>query len=192
MGFRQAGGLLIEIAWIILCVFWFVMAFGVKRAVKRQSAAGRLLHIAVGVVAYMLLGTERLSWGPLRHRFVSWQHEWVVAGVAITYAGVALAIWARTILGGNWSASVTVKHDHSLVRQGPYSTVRHPIYSGLLLAGLGTALVIGQVHCLIAVAIGLVGFYAKARLEERFMIGRFGEEYEEYRRHTWALVPFVL
>ena len=192
MSYHQAAGLLIEIAWIIFCVVWFVMAFGVKRSVKRQSSAGRLLYIAVSVVAYMLLFTERLGWGPLRSRFVSWRHEWVVLGVAMTYAGVALAVWARTILAGNWSATVTVKQDHTLVRQGPYSTVRHPIYSGLLLAGLGTALVIGEVRCLVAVAIALVGFYTKSRLEERFMIGRFGEEYEEYRQHTWALVPFLL
>lgn len=192
MSFHQTAGLLVEIAWIIFCVYWFVMAFGVKRAVKRQSSASRLLHIAVGVVAYMLLFTHRLSWGPLRLRFVSWHHAWVVAGVILTYAGVALAIWARAILGGNWSATVTVKQDHSLVRQGPYSTVRHPIYSGLLLAGLGTAVVTGEVHSLVAVAIGVIGFLAKSTLEERFMIERFGHEYEEYRQHTWALVPFVV
>jgi protein-S-isoprenylcysteine O-methyltransferase Ste14 len=110
----------------------------------------------------------------------------------VTWAGVALAIWARTILGRNWSATVTVKQDHTLVRSGPYSAVRHPIYSGLLLASLGTALAIGELHSLLAVGIGLVGFRIKSKLEEQFMMEQFGREYEEYRQHSWALLPFVL
>jgi protein-S-isoprenylcysteine O-methyltransferase Ste14 len=192
MSFPQTVALLIKLAWVIFCVYWFVMAFSVKKAVKRQTSSSRLLHIAVGVVAYLLLFTDRLSLGVLNARFVPPERSWALAGVAVTYAGVALAIWARKILGGNWSATVTLKQDHSLVRQGPYATVRHPIYSGLLLAGLGTALAIGEVHSLLAVVIGVAGFYTKAKLEERFMIEHFGRDYEEYRQHTWALVPFVL
>lgn len=182
----------IDAAWIAFCAYWFVMAFGVKRAVKRQSPSSKFLHIAVAVLAYMLLFTRRFSWGLLSSRFVPDDRGWILAGAALTYAGIALAIWARAILGGNWSATVTVKQDHSLVRTGPYGAVRHPIYSGLLLAFLGTALVIGEVHSLLAVTIGLVGFRVKSRLEEHFMIEQFGHEYEEYRQHTRALVPFVL
>jgi protein-S-isoprenylcysteine O-methyltransferase Ste14 len=192
MSFYHAIKGSIEAAWIVFCAYWLIMAFDVKRTAKRQSLSSRGLHIAVGVLAYMLLFTDRLAWGPLAWRFVPDSRPWAVAGVVVTWAGVALAIWARTILGANWSATVTVKQDHTLVRSGPYSAVRHPIYSGLLLAGLGTALAIGQVHSLLAVAIGLVGFRVKSRLEERFVIEQFGREYEEYRQHSWALVPFVL
>lgn len=192
MSFHHAVKWSIEIAWIAFLAYWVVMAFSVKRTVKRQELSSRAFHVAVGVLAYMLLFTNRLAWGPLAWRFAPEGRAWVVAGVALTYAGVVLAIWARAILGGNWSATVTVKQDHTLVRNGPYSTVRHPIYSGLLLAGLGTALAVGEVHGLLAVAIGLVGFHAKSRLEERFMIGEFGREYEEYRQRTRALVPLVL
>jgi len=182
----------IEAAWIVFCAYWFIMAFNVKRTAKRQSLSSRGFHIAVAVLAYWLLFTDRLAWGPLVWRFVRDSQTWALAGAVVTWAGVALAIWARTILGGNWSATVTVKEDHALVRSGPYATVRHPIYSGLLLAGLGTALAIGEVHSLLAVAIGIVGFRVKSKLEERFMIEQFGQQYEEYRRHSWALVPFVL
>lgn len=192
MSFYHAIKWSIEAAWITFCAYWLIMAFSVKRTVKRQSLSSRALHIAVGVLTYMLLFTDRLAWGPLAWRFVPDSRAWAMAGVVLTWAGAALAIWARAILGGNWSATVTVKQDHNLVRSGPYSAVRHPIYSGLLLAGLGTALAIGEAHSLLAVAIGLLGFRAKSRLEERFMIEQFGREYEEYRQHSWALVPFVL
>lgn len=192
MSFYHAIKWSIEAAWITFCAYWLIMAFSVKRTVKRQSLSSRALHIAVGVLTYMLLFTDRLAWGPLAWRFVPDSRAWAMAGVVLTWAGAALAIWARAILGGNWSATVTVKQDHNLVRSGPYWAVRHPIYSGLLLAGLGTALAVAEVHSLLAVAIGLLGFRAKSRLEERFMIEQFGREYEEYRQHSWALVPFVL
>ncbi len=192
MSFHHAIKWSIEAAWVAFCAYWFIMSFGVKRAVKRQSLSSRGLHIAVAVLAYMLLFTDWLSCGPLAWRFLPDWRIWAVIGAVLTWAGVALAIWARTILGRNWSATVTVKQDHTLVRSGPYSAVRHPIYSGLLLAGLGTALAVGEVHSLLAVAIGLVGFRVKSRLEERFMIEQFGREYEDYRHHSWALVPFVL
>jgi protein-S-isoprenylcysteine O-methyltransferase Ste14 len=189
---HDTAGWLIEIAWIAFCAYWFIMAFRVKRAVKRQSWSSRFLHNILVVFACLLLFPQHLNFGPLAARFVPEVPAWAGVGLVLTYAGVALAIWARTILGGNWSSTVTVKRDHTLVRQGPYSTVRHPIYSGLLLAALGTALEIGELHGLVAVAIALIGFHAKAKLEERFMIEQFGHEYEEYRQRTWALVPFVL
>ena len=192
MSFHHAIKWSIEAAWVAFCAYWFIMAFGVKRAVKRQSLSSRGLHIAVGVVAYVLLFTDYLSWGPLAWRFLPDSRAWAAAGAVVTWAGVALAIWARTILGRNWSATVTVKQEHTLIRNAPYSTVRHPIYSGLLLAGLGTALAVGELHSLLAVAIGLVGFRIKSRLEEQFMVEQFGQEYEDYRQHSWALVPFVL
>jgi protein-S-isoprenylcysteine O-methyltransferase Ste14 len=113
------------------------------------------------------------------------------AGFAITVAGVAVAIWARLYIGRNWSGTVTVKQDHELVRNGPYALVRHPIYSGLALAILGTALAVGEVRCLLAFVLVVFEFKRKSSLEERFMIEQFGAKYVRYRREVKALVPFV-
>jgi protein-S-isoprenylcysteine O-methyltransferase Ste14 len=103
--------------------------------------------------------SARLRVGPLAWRFVpdSPVVDW--AGQADTAAGCAFAIWARMLLGGNWSASVTVKHDHQLIRQGPYSIVRHPICSGLLLALLGTALALGELRGIVDLALALAGWH---------------------------------
>ena len=87
---------------------------------------------------------------------------------------------------------MTIKEGHQLIRTGPYSVVRHPIYSGLLLAVIGTALVVGEVRGLVAVTIAFTAWLAKLRTEEAFLMEQFGSQYEEYRRHTRALVPFIL
>jgi protein-S-isoprenylcysteine O-methyltransferase Ste14 len=114
------------------------------------------------------------------------------SGLVLTCAGLALAVWARLLLGRNWSAIVTIKQDHTLVRSGPYHWVRHPIYSGLLLAMLGTAICFGELRGLVAVGIGLIGFWLKSRLEEAFLIEQFGPEYAEYQKEVKALIPAVL
>jgi protein-S-isoprenylcysteine O-methyltransferase Ste14 len=113
-------------------------------------------------------------------------------GLVLTCAGLAFTAWARAILGRNWSAIVTIRKDHSLVRTGPYRWVRHPIYSGLLLAMLGTAICFGELRCMAGAALGGVGFWLKAMLEERFLIEQFGPEYIEYKKEVKALIPSLL
>jgi protein-S-isoprenylcysteine O-methyltransferase Ste14 len=112
--------------------------------------------------------------------------------LALTLAGAGFAIWARAYLGRNWSAIVTIKEDHRMVRSGPYALVRHPIYSGFLLALLGSALALGEVRGLVAVALAFLAWWFKSRLEEQFMEQRFGAEYAVYKRRVKALIPFVL
>jgi protein-S-isoprenylcysteine O-methyltransferase Ste14 len=179
-------------AWIIFFLVWIVMAFRVKGTLKRQSARGRAIQVVLGGLAYILLFTDTFAWGSLALRLVPAQPWWKIPGAALTYAGIAFTIWARIVLGGNWSSDVTLKKGHSLVRSGPYALVRHPIYSGLLLAMLGTALVVAEVHAFLGVAAACLAWRLKFREEERFMTEQFGLEYEEYRRRTPALVPFVL
>jgi protein-S-isoprenylcysteine O-methyltransferase Ste14 len=103
-----------------------------------------------------------------------------------------VAIRARFQLGGNWSAIVAVKRGHTLVQTGPYAAVRHPIYAGLLLAMLGTAIGYGEAGGFLGVVVAFAGFLAKARSEEWFLLTEFGEDYREYRTRVRALIPFVL
>ena len=135
----------------------------------------------------MFSGDVPLGW--MHIRIVPREH-WIEAlGIAITVGGMAFAIWARAYLGGNWSSNVTVKVGHQLIRTGPYRWVRHPIYSGLIVAMIGTALNRRQVRGLVAVVLLWVGFTIKSRIEERFMEATFGPEYDEYKATTGALVP---
>jgi protein-S-isoprenylcysteine O-methyltransferase Ste14 len=190
MSLVAAAHELVQIAWISFAGFWFLAAFFASRAVKRQSWWGRVLTMVAGALPFYLLFADHFS-GLLARRFVPRVSLVLLSGVLLTYAGVAFAIWARIILGRNWSGTVTIKEDHKLVQTGPYSIVRHPIYSGLLLAVLGTALVKGEWRGLIAAILVVPIFVVKSKTEERFMVEQFGEVYEEYRRHTAALVPPV-
>jgi protein-S-isoprenylcysteine O-methyltransferase Ste14 len=179
-------------AWITLWLVWIVMAFRVKSTLKRQSARGRKIQVVLGGLAYILLFTDAFAGRLLSIRLVPALPAWKILGVALTYAGIAFAIWARIVLGRNWSSNVTLKEGHALVRSGPYALVRHPIYSGFLLAMFGTALVAAEAHAFLGVAVAFVAWRLKFREEERFMTEQFGLEYEEYRRRTPALLPFIL
>lgn len=181
----------IAAAWIVAVVVWVIGAVTTKRTTRRQSLASRLLHVAGAWTAFFLFFARRAESGLLLRRFVP--HSLLVSwtGVALTLAGVALAICARVFLGGNWSAAVTIKKGHSLVLRGPYALVRHPIYSGLLLGIFGTALAIGEIRALLATVVVLVMLLHKIILEEKFMLEQFGKTYVEYRRSVKGLIPFV-
>ena len=114
------------------------------------------------------------------------------SGFAIVVLGLAFTVWARIVLGRNWSGIVTVKQDHELVTKGPYRWVRHPIYTGLLFAFAGSAIARGEWRGVLAVVIVLAGFWRKLKLEERWMIETFGDAYLRYREKVRALIPFVL
>ena len=110
-------------------------------------------------------------------------------GLVLAGAGVAFAIWARWHLGRNWSAIVSIREEHELIRTGPYCAVRHPIYTGMLLAVTGTVLIVGEFRALIAFAIVLGSFYWKARKEEYWLAREFGERFEAHAKHTGMFFP---
>jgi protein-S-isoprenylcysteine O-methyltransferase Ste14 len=129
--------------------------------------------------------------GVLFERFLPWSYATYWSGTALLALGLAFSVWARVYLGRNWSGTVTVKLDHELIRGGPYARVRHPIYTGLLLAFIGTAIVRAEWRGVLAVLIVFVALWRKLRLEERWMIETFGDQYRRYRERTAALIPFL-
>jgi protein-S-isoprenylcysteine O-methyltransferase Ste14 len=114
------------------------------------------------------------------------------AGLALTIGGVGVAAWARLLLGANWSAAITIKQDHQIIRRGPYALVRHPIYSGGLLALLGTAIAFGELRGLAGFTLVFSAWWMKSRLEESFLESQFGASYAQYKREVKGLIPFVL
>src|SRR5262249_4838330 len=110
-------------------------------------------------------------------------------GLALQSCAVILAVWARRHLGRNWSGAIAIKAAHQLVRTGPYRWGRHPIYTGMLGMFLGTALVSADLHALLALAIMVLAYRRKIRLEEQRLHEVFGADYDGYRRDSWSLIP---
>ena len=182
---------IIECAWAVFLLVWLSASFSTKRTARKETSYSRLTQMLLVTTAYFLLFDSDIAIGPLHWRFVPALPFWWVLGVVVTVAGILLCFWARFFLGRNWSASVTIKQSHELVRSGPYRFVRHPIYSGLLLAILGTALNFGKLSGLLALLLALVGWKWKSLLEETFMQEQFGDSYRVYQSQVKALVPFL-
>jgi protein-S-isoprenylcysteine O-methyltransferase len=178
--------------WLAVGVVWLVGAIAAKRTERTQTSASRLRHLALEVSAFFLV-FGHMPWP----RWLQWSFvggsittQWV--GLALTATGIAFAIAARLWIGRNWSGRVTIKEQHELIQNGPYSLVRHPIYSGFLLALLGTAMVQGEVRGLIGFALAALGWIFKLRTEEAFLAQQFGNAYLDYKQRVKALVPFVV
>jgi protein-S-isoprenylcysteine O-methyltransferase Ste14 len=115
-----------------------------------------------------------------------------MAGVSISILGTAFAVWARILLGSNWSAKVAIKEGQRLIQNGPYAVVRNPIYSGALFFMIGAALVSGQVRGLVGLGLVLIYAWLKGKTEERFLSEEFGEEYREYQKRVKFMIPFII
>jgi len=175
--------------WIIFVVYWMISALRVKRTQRTETSIWRLATVAILGVGAFLTFSQSAQFGRLSGRFVP-ESEWIKGGaVLLVAAGVGIAIWARWHIGQFWSARVTLKVDHQLVQSGPYARVRHPIYSGLLVAMLGTALFVGEWRALVGVLLVFVTHWQKARREEALLTEQFGAEYQEYRDRTGSLIP---
>jgi protein-S-isoprenylcysteine O-methyltransferase Ste14 len=182
---------ILEKLWLVLGFFWILTAIGQKRAVFKESAGRSAVYRSGTIIALVLM----LSWtgvGPLGWQLTPHSPALEWAALVVGVVGFAVAFWARILLGGEWSSQVTLKTDHRLIQSGPYAVVRHPIYSGLLLAMVGTAMAGGELRMYLAAAVIFGTFWYKSRLEERLLISAMGARYVEYQQHTYALIPGLL
>ena len=181
----------LAVLWLAWLAYWVFAARDVKPVRRREPWASRLLTVALTIPVALLMAApgKWLPWLSARFLPDTMIVDW--AGLLMVTAGLALAVWARTHLGRNWSGTVTVKEDHELVRSGPYAIVRHPIYTGLLFAMLGTAILLGEWRGLSALCFLSAAFLLKLRREERFMAESFPETYPGYRARVPALVPLL-
>jgi protein-S-isoprenylcysteine O-methyltransferase Ste14 len=180
---------LIGILWLAWVIYWIAAA--------RQTAANRRTESLLTGASYriplltgiILLVFSRASLPGIG--FNLWSLNPFIFGVAVILiaAGLSFAVWARLHLGKYWSGRITLKVDHRVIQTGPYAWVRHPIYSGLILALLGTAISLGTVQAFFGFAFMLVSFIRKLTLEENWLRSHFGAEYELYQKRVRALIP---
>lgn len=177
--------IVIFVCWGAFWIYWFVASAGVKAGRTRWS---RFAGSRVAIVLIILL---LLRLRVLKGHHVVTSDPWLQAiGLVIFLLGLALAIWARVYLGRNWGMPMTEKADPELVTTGPYSSIRHPIYSGLILAMAGTAVAV-SLYSLIAVVLLGAYFIYSAAMEERYMAGLFPDTYPRYKQATKMLIPYI-
>jgi protein-S-isoprenylcysteine O-methyltransferase Ste14 len=182
----------INTVWLLVAIYWVVGIVRAKPTVKRESTLSSALHVAMGCAAVALVWDPATGIGFLGHRLTS-AAAWVQwLGLAATVCGCGFAIWARACLGSNWSAMVTVKQNHELILRGPYTVVRHPMYSGFLLALAGTVIAVGEIRAFIGLGLAFIAFFLKTVAEERFMREEFSGEYARYSQRVRRLIPFIL
>lgn len=174
--------------WIAFYLFWLFSAIGVKKSVRgtdawRRGIPLRLLLVLVVIVVARLLRIRHV-WVPTRSVAMG------IAGLVVCIVGLGLAVWARRHLGRNWGVPMSLKQGHELVTTGPYRVIRHPIYTGILTAMLGSSLVAGGIW-LVLFVVAAAFFVYSAKTEERLMMQQFPETYPEYKKRTYTLVPFV-
>jgi protein-S-isoprenylcysteine O-methyltransferase Ste14 len=178
--------------WVAWAFSWFVAAAWSGRTVARPSFFTVLPDRFVTVLGAFLLFSSRPD-APL-HATPLWHIDDALARVlvAVTASGFAFCWWARIYPGRLWSGNVTRKEGHTIVDTGPYRFVRHPIYTGIIIASFVTAIAIGTPGSLAGAAIMSLGWYLKARVEERFLREGLGAQaYDAYARKTAMLIPFV-
>jgi protein-S-isoprenylcysteine O-methyltransferase Ste14 len=179
--------MLIAIAlWLIPGIYWEIAAR--NKTVVKEPFRTRSVHLALTSVAQLMLV---LPVPGLRARFLPLALPVWLAGLAIEALAVVLTLWARRVLGKNWSGAIATNVDHELIRTGPYRSVRHPIYTGIIGTFLGVTLVSGEWHALIGLVLTLIAYARKIRMEEAHLRQAFGPAYAEYAQHSWRLIPGV-
>jgi protein-S-isoprenylcysteine O-methyltransferase Ste14 len=176
--------LVFAVGWAAFWFYWLAAAFSTKRS---RVAWSRELRIRAVIVVLVIL-LARL--GAFRGHGVHSDPWRAAAGLLLFATGLAFAIWARIHIGRNWGTPMTRKEEPELVTSGPYQLVRHPIYSGILVAGIGTAVGLSW-YWLTVVGLAGIYFIYSATVEERYLAGAFPASYPVYKRSTRMLVPFV-
>jgi protein-S-isoprenylcysteine O-methyltransferase Ste14 len=186
----RAVDLIIIGCWVVLLFYWVAKAPKSKRNshkdLRRIIMREAFIRIIILLMVLLVLSTHKISTNDITHNVFR-----EILGVAICISGIASAIWARHYLGKNWGMPMTHKQEPELVTTGPYRYVRHPIYSGMLLALLGTAIASSYAWILVMVMVAIYFMYS-ALIEEKNMITIFPETYADYKNKTKMLIPFLV
>ena len=181
----RAVEVVFAVGWGAFWLYWLLAAFSMKRG-RVPWSCGLRIRVVIIPLAFLL---SRL--GAFRGHRVDGDPWLAAVGLVLFALGLALAVWARLHLGRNWGTPMTQKVEPELVTSGPYRLVRHPIYSGILAAGLGTVVALSWLWVSVVVLAGVYFLYS-ARVEERHLTHEFPDDYPPYKRSTRMLIPFIL
>ena len=183
---------IISACWGAFIIVWLLAAIFTKRTVYRESRIQRWGYtVPILIGGYFLFRGFRLP-APLNVRIVPGTDAILVVSSILCICGVGFCVWARSVLGRNWSGTVTLKENHELVVRGPYRLVRHPIYTGLLAMVIATALQQGRFAAIIGFILIAASLWIKSSHEEKVMRGQFPDDYPAYEARVKRIIPFLL
>jgi protein-S-isoprenylcysteine O-methyltransferase Ste14 len=181
----RAVELIFAVGWGAFWLYWLVAAFSVKRGRVPWSRELRIRAVIVVIVIVLI------RFGVFRGHDLNTNPWRAGLGLVLFALGLGFAVWARAHIGRNWGAPMTQKDEPELVTSGPYHLVRHPIYSGIVVGGVGTAVALSWTWLIAAVLAGVYFLYS-ATVEERYLTEHFPDTYPAYKRSTKMFVPFIV
>jgi protein-S-isoprenylcysteine O-methyltransferase Ste14 len=184
--------IIISACWGVFVVVWLLAAIFTKRTVYHQSAARRLRYmIPIALGCYLVFRGYRL--GPRFNIYIISETDVILGTAAILcLCGLGFCLWARAVLGRNWSGTVTLKENHELIVRGPYRLVRHPIYTGLLAMLTAAWMEQGHIAGFIGLVLAFASFWIKSNDEEEVMRKQFPKQYADYQQRVKRVIPFLL
>jgi len=180
-----------SVCWVVFWVYW---SFGAQRRHPSKLKVTRtftVFNTALLYLSFVLIWLGRNIPSFLGRLVVPQNISVYVTGVVLAITGVAFAIWSRQLLSTNWSGTVAITEGQQFIRRGPYALVRHPIYTGMLLALFGTMLVASTIGSLLGFVLAILSLWQKAAVEEQLLSVEFGERYAEYQREVKFLIPYI-
>jgi protein-S-isoprenylcysteine O-methyltransferase Ste14 len=184
--------IIISASWGVFIVVWMLAALFAKRTVYRESAARRLRYILPILLGWFLIFRGYRLGTPFNNDLLPETDAILAAAAILCVCGLGLCLWARAVLGRNWSGTVTLKENHELIVRGPYRLVRHPIYTALMAMLIATWMEQSHIAGMIGLLLTFISFWIKLGQEEEVMQQQFPKQYPAYQLRTKRIVPFIL
>ena len=182
----------ISACWGVFLLVWVLAALFTKRTVYHESGARRLRYIIPILSGWYLIFRGYRLRPPFNIHLIPETDAILVAAAILCLCGLGFCLWARAVLGRNWSGTVTLKENHELIVRGPYRLVRHPIYTGLLAMLMATWMEHSHIAGMIGLVLTFISFWIKLVQEEEVMLKQFDKQYADYQERVKRIVPFVL
>ncbi|RMD02315.1 isoprenylcysteine carboxylmethyltransferase family protein [Clostridium autoethanogenum] len=185
---------IVSYIWSIFWIYWILAAIKTRSNVKKESSGQmkieRSVHVILVIIAYVITLFQfknTFLWNRIIPNYGYAQY----IGITILVLSLLFAIWARIVLGRNWSGAIQKVEGQRLVCSGPYKYIRNPIYTSMVCGFFGTFITFGSLTSFIGFCIILITYIIKINREQRFLIIEFGDEYEKYIKRSWALIPYI-
>jgi protein-S-isoprenylcysteine O-methyltransferase Ste14 len=182
---------IICVCWAVFWIYWTIRELRWRRSKRKVALTFTVLNSGLLYLGFIMVLLGRSAPSSLGLLLLPQAIPIQILGTVFAIVGVGFAIWSRQSLSNNWSRNVAILENQQFIHSGPYTIVRHPIYTGILLALLGSTLVSSTLGSLLGFVFAIISLWQKARMEEKLLITEFGQQYANYQRDVRFLIPLI-